>query len=162
MNRQPRLKEFVISLNLYSKIMAIFISLSLFAIFLALSAIHVYWLLGGKWGLAAAVPTNAGGQPLFRPGPVATLAVAVGLLLMGLAVLVRGGLLHFGWLPDRVGEWSVWAIAAIFLLRAVGDFRYVGFFKKEKGSLFARMDTRCFSPLCLVIGCLVLLLRFLV
>ncbi|MBK8565266.1 MAG: DUF3995 domain-containing protein [Saprospiraceae bacterium] len=141
--------------------MAIFISLLLSAIFLALSAIHVYWVLGGKWGLAAAVPTNAGGQPLFRPGPVATLAVAGGLLLMGLTVLVRGGLIQFDWLPDRVGEWSVWAIAAIFLLRAVGDFRYVGFFKKERGALFARMDKRYFSPLCLAIGCLAVLLQFL-
>jgi hypothetical protein len=142
--------------------MAIFISLSLFAIFLTLSAIHVYWLLGGKWGLAAAVPTNAEGQPLFRPGPVATLVVAGGLLLMGLAVLVRGGLIQFDWLPDRVGEWSAWAIAAIFLLRAVGDFQYVGFFKKERGSLFAKMDTRYFSPLCLTVGFLALFLVFIV
>ncbi|MCU0345329.1 MAG: DUF3995 domain-containing protein [Saprospiraceae bacterium] len=138
--------------------MVILISLLLFAIFLALSAIHVYWLLGGKWGLAASVPTHAEGQPLFRPGPVAMLVVAGGLLLMGLAMLVRGGLIQIDWLPDRVGEWSVWAIAAIFLLRAMGDFRYVGFFKKEKGSLFARMDTKYFSPLCLLIGCLALLL----
>lgn len=138
--------------------MVLLASLLLFAIFLALSAVHVYWLLGGKWGLAAAIPTKADGQPLFRPGPVATLAVAVGLLLMGLIVLVRGGLIQFDWLPGRVGEWSAWAIAAIFLLRAVGDFRYVGFFKKEKGTLFSRMDARCFSPLCLAIGLLAVLL----
>ena len=81
--------------------MVISISVLLFAIFLVLSSIHVYWLLGGKWGLAAAVPTNVGGQSLFSPGPGATLVVAGGLLLMGLAVLIRGGLLYFGWLPDR-------------------------------------------------------------
>ncbi len=142
--------------------MAILISLLLVAIFMALSLIHVYWVLGGKWGLATAVPTNTDGQPLFRPGPVATLVVAFGLLLMGLAVLIRGGLVQIDWLPDRVGEWSVWAIAAVFLFRAVGDFRYVGFFKREKESLFARMDTKCFSPLCLTIGCLALLLVFFV
>lgn len=134
-------------------------SLLLFAIFLGLSAIHVYWVLGGKWGLAAAVPTNAKGQPLFRPGPLATLVVAGGLLLMGLAVLVRGGLVQFDWLPDRVGEWSVWAIAAVFLLRAIGDFRYVGFFKKEKESLFAKMDSKFYSPLCMLIGGLTLALQ---
>jgi Protein of unknown function (DUF3995) len=140
--------------------MVILISLLLFAIFMTLSAIHVYWVLGGKWGLAVAVPTNAEGQPLFRPGPVATLVVAGGLLLMGLVVLVRGGLIQFDGLPDRVGEWSVWAIATIFLLRAGGDFRYVGFFKREQSSHFARMDTRYFSPLCLVIGILAVLLAF--
>jgi Protein of unknown function (DUF3995) len=72
---------------------------------------------------------------------------------------VRGGLIQFDWLPDRVGEWSVWAIAAIFLLRAIGDFRYVGFFKKERGSKFAKMDTKFYSPLCLLIGGLALVLQ---
>lgn len=111
--------------------MSFAISLLLFAIFFLLSSIHVYWLLGGKWGLASAVPTNSEGMPLFKPGPVATVAVAGGLLLMGLAVLVKGGLIQFDWLPDRVGEWSVWAIAVVFPLRAVGDFRYVGFSRRS-------------------------------
>ncbi len=134
--------------------MIAFLSLLLFIIFLVLSAVHFYWLFGGKWGLSASIPTTSDGQHLFNPGPMATLGVAVGMLLMGLAMLVKGGLLYFGWLPDRVGEWAVWAIAVVFLLRAVGDFQYVGFFKKEKDSLFARMDTRYYSPLCLVICCL--------
>ncbi|MCC6724472.1 MAG: DUF3995 domain-containing protein [Saprospiraceae bacterium] len=142
--------------------MPTFISTLLFAIFLALSAIHVYWLFGGKWGLAAAIPSDSQGKPLFEPGPVATIVVAAGLLCMGFAALLRGGLLQFDWLPDRVGEWAVWGIAVVFLLRAVGEFRYVGFFKREKDSVFAKMDTRYYSPLCLAIGCLALWLQFLV
>lgn len=35
------------------------------------------------------------------------------------------------------------------LLRSIGDFRYVGFFKRARGSRFAELDTRFYSPLCL-------------
>ena len=31
--------------------------------------------------------------------------------------------------------------AVVFLARAVGDFRYVGFFKRVRGTRFARLDT---------------------
>ncbi len=41
-------------------------------------------------------------------------------------------------------------IAFVFLLRAVGDFRYVGFFKKAGNDVFSRMDTALYSPLCLI------------
>ena len=40
-------------------------------------------------------------------------------------------------------------IATAFTLRAVGEFKYVGFFKRIRGTQFARMDTRFYSPLCL-------------
>ncbi|WP_205190355.1 DUF3995 domain-containing protein, partial [Burkholderia sp. LMG 13014] len=43
---------------------------------------------------------------------------------------------------------AVVALALIFAVRAVGDFRYVGFFKRIRGSRFARMDTLYYSPLC--------------
>ncbi len=141
--------------------MTTLIGLLLFAIFLALSGMHIYWLFGGKWGLAAAIPTNGNGQSLFKPGALATIIVAVGLLLTGMLALVGGGLLHFGWLPDGVGEWAALGMAIIFLLRAVGEFRYVGFFKKERESSFAKMDSKYYSPLCLVIGVLAVLLAVL-
>ena len=38
------------------------------------------------------------------------------------------------------------------LARAIGEFRLVGFFKTVKGSLFARMDTLFFSPLCVLLS----------
>ena len=49
---------------------------------------------------------------------------------------------------------GLWIIAGIFILRAIGDFRYVGFFKSVKQSAFARADSRYYSPLCLLIGVL--------
>ena len=38
--------------------------------------------------------------------------------------------------------------------RGIGDFRYVGFFKRVKGSLFATRDTYLYSPLCMVLAVL--------
>jgi hypothetical protein len=37
---------------------------------------------------------------------------------------------------------------AVFGLRAIGDFRYLGFFKRVTGTRFARADTLIYSPLC--------------
>jgi hypothetical protein len=54
-----------------------------------------------------------------------------------------------------------WIIPAIFLIRAIGDFKYVGFTKKVKSSTFAELDTKFFSPLCLVIAALGFAIEFL-
>ncbi len=43
-------------------------------------------------------------------------------------------------------------LALVLLLRAVGDFRYVGFFKSVGGTRFATMDTWCYSPVCLALS----------
>ena len=45
-----------------------------------------------------------------------------------------------------------WVISSIFILRSIGDFKYIGFFKKLKTSKFGKMDSKLFSPLCLTIG----------
>ncbi|TKI67695.1 DUF3995 domain-containing protein [Lysinibacillus mangiferihumi] len=50
--------------------------------------------------------------------------------------------------------------AVIFLIRAIGDFKYVGFFKKIKHSQFARNDTWLYSPLCLFISLVYLFVLF--
>jgi hypothetical protein len=38
-------------------------------------------------------------------------------------------------------------LAALFGARAIGERRYVGFFKRVRGTAFAWWDTRVFSPL---------------
>ncbi|WP_030130593.1 DUF3995 domain-containing protein [Pseudomonas sp. QTF5] len=126
------------------------------AIFLLISLVHLYWAAGGKWGCEAAVPRVPveGGEassPAFKPSGFATLLVAVGLLLIAMLVCLRVGL----YLPT-VHHWSLqWVISAIAMLmfaRAIGDSNLVGFFKQEKGSRFARLDTWAYSPLCVVLG----------
>ena len=47
-------------------------------------------------------------------------------------------------------------MAAVFALRAVGDFRCVGFFKRVKDTPFAVWDSRLFSPLCGILSLLAL------
>ena len=134
---------------------------ALVLIFLVLSLIHFYWVLGGRWGLAAAVPTKADGQLLFKAGWLPTLVVALGLLLLAAVIAALMGLMPLGWLynlPDGFLEYGLWAVAGLFLLRAIGDFRYAGFFKRVRGTAFGRMDTLLFSPLCAVVAGLLALL----
>lgn len=121
-------------------------------IFFLLGAIHLYWAFGGKWGLNVAVPTkDTGGEKLVNPGIAATLVVAFGLFLA--AVITVGNLEA---LPTNVPlsyiKLATIVITCIFILRAVGDFKYVGFTKKVKNTPFAKSDTLLFSPLCLYLG----------
>lgn len=122
----------------------------LIAVFLALAMLHLYWVFGGRALKLGAVPQVAG-RPAFVPSPGMTLGVA--LALSTCALLVAGTV---GWLPIPIPQrffcWLVFALALVFLARAIGDFRLVGFFKKTQYSVFARLDTRVFSPLCLAIA----------
>jgi hypothetical protein len=124
---------------------------ALAAVFGALAALHVFWAVGGITGGGAAVPSRIDGTPLFRPGPVSTLAVAAALSMAAVIVLGRAGMLA----PDSrfiLYRAGAWAVGAALLLRAVGDFRYVGVFKRERRTRFARMDTRYYTPLCAALG----------
>lgn len=119
-------------------------------ILVSLGLVHLYWLFGGTWGWQAALPEK-NGQKVLDPKPVDTLLVAAGLIGFGLFHLHKIGWLALA-LPSWVNQSGLWIIASIFFLRAIGDFRYVGFFKRIKDSLFAQWDTQFFIPLCLLIG----------
>lgn len=117
---------------------------------LAVALLHVYWAAGGRALAAGAVPTRHG-TPLFRPGRAATLAVAA--VLLGAALVAMNGA-GVNW-PPLSHSWVRPAAAvygAVFLLRAVGDFRYVGFSKRHRESAFARLDARVYSPFALAIA----------
>ena len=111
---------------------------------------HLYMAFVGKAGEGGAVP-SLDGKPLFVPSIKAT--VAVGIVLVLFAVLVAGtsGMLYLGVSP-RVLRWLSYALALGLLARAVGEFRYVGFFKRVRGSRFATLDTLLYSPLCLLLS----------
>jgi hypothetical protein len=51
-------------------------------------------------------------------------------------------------------------LAIIFAARALGDFRFVGFTKSVRDSRFARLDTRVYSPLCVLLAALACALAF--
>ncbi len=128
-----------------------------FVLMCALSLLHVYWAFGGGFAMGKAVP-EVDGRPAFEPGMFATLAVAAGLLV---CALVAAGL-GFGTLVGaeyvRYVRIAGYLLAALFILRAVGEFNLVGFFKKASDSAFAHYDTFFYSPLSLGIGIVFLLL----
>lgn len=118
----------------------------------AIGLLHVYWALGGRRGLAAAIP-EVDGRPRFRPGPLLTLLVAAGLFGGGVLALLLG---PFGAeLPAEVGPWAsgLSAVAGlVFLLRTAGDLRDVGVLKRRRGTTFARLDDGLYSPLSFSLG----------
>jgi hypothetical protein len=113
------------------------------AILAALGAIHLYWAAGGSVGKDGAIP-SVDGKPVFSPG-------SAGTALVGIALFVAAGLIttSVSPIPFKV---AAGLLAFIFCARAVGDFNYVGFFKRVKGSRFARQDTYLYSPLCVILA----------
>jgi hypothetical protein len=47
-------------------------------------------------------------------------------------------------------------VGIIFIARSIGEFRWLGFFKKHRGSAFSKWDTLMYSPLCLLLGAAVI------
>lgn len=130
--------------------MTIAVGLVLAAVMLSLSALHVMWAFGSVRGQSAVIPSRDG-VPVMRPGFVSTIAVAVGLALAAYVALGAAGLAL--WLVPAVPAAIGCAVLALlFAGRAVGEFRYVGFFKKVRGTKFAWWDTRVFSPLCVLLS----------
>lgn len=118
---------------------------------LAISGIHFFWAFGGRWGADAAIPTNEEGRKMLSPDIFATLIVAFGVLAMALLHLEKVQTLNLP-IPAWINTYGLKIIAGIFLIRAIGDFRYVGFFKKVKNTKFANLDIRYYSPLCLILS----------
>ncbi|MBB5644965.1 hypothetical protein HDE70_001253 [Pedobacter cryoconitis] len=130
--------------------MLIFLTFLNSLILIILSLLHIYWAFGGLWGKDLAVPTNRSGQKLFMPSVLSTLTVAVGLLIFALCNL---SIQFSAVLPlnPLFLKYGILVIGLIFLLRAIGDFNYVGLMKKYKTSDFARQDRLFYTPLCLTL-----------
>jgi Protein of unknown function (DUF3995) len=129
------------------------------AIFLALGALHFYWALGFTWALDVVVPTKPTGEKMLRPSVAASTVVGIGLSMMSLVYLASAG----NWLSEfpQLIKYSTLAIAIIFLLRAIGDFKWVGLFKKIATTAFAKNDTRYYVPLCFFLSASSFILFFL-
>lgn len=112
-----------------------------------LSLVHWYWAMGGRLGLAAALPRMGPGQALTEPGlRGASLGVA-----FALAVGATGIATPFDpWLKAQ----SLRALALICVLRCVGDFRYFGVGRRVADSPFAYWDRYLYTPLCLLMAAL--------
>ncbi|MCE2998179.1 MAG: DUF3995 domain-containing protein [Cyclobacteriaceae bacterium] len=129
------------------------------AIFLTLGVLHFYWALGFTWALDVVVPAKPTGEKMLSPSAAASTVVGLGLSMMAAVHLANARL----WLTEfpYVIKYSTMAIAIIFFLRAFGDFKWVGLFKKITTTSFAKNDTRYYVPLCLFLSASSFLLFFL-
>ena len=128
-------------------------------IFLILSIIHLSWAVGSTWGLESALPSNPEtGSLAFRPSTAITLSVSLALLVCTFIYFINP---EPGNPKNWIFDWARLIVPVLFLLRSIGDFKYVGLTKKIKGTRFSRMDTKYYTPFCLLIAALGLLVRFL-
>ena len=142
----------------WAGIMILFLIMILFVIAL----LHFYWAFGGKWGFEKSLPSKEDGTLLFIPTSFQCAVVGIGLFLMigfiflGIIDLIYSGISEVenpvSFLPNWIYDYGFWVLGGIFTLRAIGDFNYVGFFKKIKNTSFGKLDTRFYSPLCLLIS----------
>jgi len=135
------------------------LSIISFSILTILGLIHFNWVFGGKWGFEQSIPTKENGEKLLNPKKIETAIVGIGLILFGLIYLIKTGLINVS-IPMWITNYGYWIIPSIFILRAIGEFKYVGFFKQIKNTEFAKADSKIFSPLCLIIGIIGILIQF--
>jgi hypothetical protein len=117
--------------------------------FLVLALWHFLMAFRPATGESAAVP-SVQGKPLFVPSPLSAIAVGIVLVAFASLVAVTGGLM-VSILPPAILVWLSYGLALGLLARAIGDFKYVGFFKRVRESRFARLDTWIYSPLCVLL-----------
>jgi hypothetical protein len=84
-------------------------------------ATHVYWMLGGTWGLY----TRGVRDEVATTGTRIVAAVVVLLLVAAvLVVLARVGLWQQAFVSDRMIRFFAWALAAVFLIETVASFTW--------------------------------------
>jgi hypothetical protein len=82
---------------------------------------HVYWMLGGTWGLY----TDGIRDEVATTGVRVVAAVVVVLLVAAvLVVLARVGLWRPAFVSERMIRLFAWALAAVFLLETVAAFTW--------------------------------------
>jgi hypothetical protein len=127
------------------------LSILLSILLIGLGLIHFNWVVGGNFGFSESLPTKESGERVLNPKKIDSAIVGIGLTAFGFFYLLKSGVIEFI-IPGWIMAYGSWIIPIIFLLRAIGEFKYVGFFKKIKKTEFGRLDTKLFSPLCLIIG----------
>jgi hypothetical protein len=130
-------------------------------VFAALSALHVYWALGGVWPgrdratLARTVVGDALGNQF--PSRAATLLVALALAAAAALVLWAGGVLHGAPLSPLLLRSLTWILVFVCLLRGIVGFFEIYLRPRIAGTPYAHWNTRLYSPLCLGLSAIVTL-----
>jgi hypothetical protein len=133
----------------------------LISVIAGLALLHAYWGLGGRWpghDDASLVERVVGRTKNMRaPSPGACFTVAAALLAA--AALVG---LHVGMWPAGTSAWWVvtagfWSAALVFLVRGLAGF-IPTIFRYAEGTSFSRLNRIVYSPLCLAIAALFIII----
>lgn len=136
--------------------MIVFLSLINTICLFLIAFMHFYWSFGGSYGLQSVIPVQKEEYAPKLPSPFVTAIVAIIFLLCALPFLQKTGCIYV--CSERFSDLGILVISICFLIRAIGEFKYVGFFKKITDTTFARNDTRLYSPFCLVFSVLGLII----
>tara|TARA_B110000211_G_C14078295_1_gene553227 strand:- start:1509 stop:1940 length:432 start_codon:yes stop_codon:yes gene_type:complete len=135
--------------------LALINALALFVI----GVFHFYWAAGGKVGSKVVLPEVEKEGLAFKPSNFATVLVGFIFFSLGLFPLIIMNVIDIP-LPKFLSDYSMICLGGVFIIRAIGEFNYVGFFKKVKSTKFAQFDTKYFSPLSLILGVFFFLIEF--
>jgi hypothetical protein len=134
------------------------LALVLAAALFALSGIHLYWGLGGRWpghDEASMVEHVVGRTRGMRaPGLLASTAVALALAAGG--ALVAATLVESPW--DPLLKAARWGLFLVFAGRGLASY-VPPVFRYAEGTPFATLNRRAYGPLCLAIALGILVLQ---
>lgn len=122
-------------------------------VLIGIAGVHAWWGVGGRWpardeaALADLVIGTGSGR---MPGPAACFGVAAA-ILVGLALVVAVVFLRLPPPLARFARVGYGAFAAVFLLRGLAGF-FPTIWRYGAGTRFYTVNTRYYSPLCLLIA----------
>ncbi len=126
-------------------------------VFILLTFLHVYWLMGGKTGAELAFHQIA--RHIHKPEIPSKQSLLIrALLLGGIALFSFLQISSFSEIlkADTI-TWGNRTIAFLFGLRALGFFNYVGLTKTYTKGKFAQIDYYIYSPICVILAICALL-----
>ena len=132
--------------------MVYFLGWIAFLILMFLSIIHFLWAFGVKWGYKAVLPADEENNLKLKPSKTITIIVACLLAFAAVLYAVKAKIVTVYFVPNLLVNVGLYIVLVVFFIRSIGDFKYVGFFKKTKNTMFAKNDTKYFSPLCLFLS----------
>ncbi len=119
-------------------------------VFFVVALFHYYWVFGGKKGITVVIPEiETKSKKVIFPGKILTFVVASIFLSISLLYVF----ISFKIEPVYSFKTHILtSLAVVLLIRAIGEFKYIGFFKKVKNTDFAKYDTKYYTPLCLLLS----------
>ncbi len=127
---------------------------TLIVILTGVALLHGYWGLRGHWPAtdeAALADMVIGRTPGGRmPPPIACFAVALA-ILAGVALVMLVSFAKLFDLPRALVVMAYEVFTMVFLLRGLAGY-LPWVWRRSTGTAFVRLNTRYYSPLCLVLG----------